>query len=65
MGMRLSGGIRRDEALSKLGVDLWDLKNKQIKRLSSLGMLITDDDSIRLSPNAYFISNAVIRELTE
>ncbi|PKN74341.1 MAG: coproporphyrinogen III oxidase [Candidatus Cloacimonetes bacterium HGW-Cloacimonetes-2] len=65
MGMRLSGGIRRDQALSKLGVDLWDLKNKQIKRLSSLGMLITDDDSIRLSPNAYFISNAVIRELTE
>ncbi len=65
MGMRLSDGIRRDEALSELGVDLWDLKAKQMKRLSSLGMLLADEDSIRLSPDAYFISNAVIRELTE
>ena len=63
MGLRLSEGVKREDARLRLGCDIWTSKAEAIRKLSSYGLLKVDSESLSLDPKAYFISNAVIGEL--
>lgn len=63
MGLRLCAGINRQKSKERLGFDLWVEKAEAIARLQKLGLLICDEEHLALSPEAYFVSNAVIGEL--
>lgn len=63
MGLRTAEGLDRQKSIQVLGVDLWLDKAQNLARLQDLGLIIWDEKRLALSPDAYFISNAVIGEL--
>jgi oxygen-independent coproporphyrinogen-3 oxidase len=64
LGLRLvRDGIDRRAFEGRFGVDLVTLKQPQIERLATLGLVEVNEDAVRLAPAAYFISNRVIAEL--
>ena len=63
MGLRLVAGVDRYEYQSRFGTDLYAEKQSRIDKLVSLGLLESDQNSLRLSPEAFFVSNSVIGEL--
>lgn len=63
MGLRRVEGVRHDEFLKETGYDYLELAREQIQHLVALGMLEQDDQRLRLSERACFISDAVLAEL--
>ena len=63
MGLRLTQeGIQRQRFEARFGVDLVDYHRQVIDRFVDLGMLYVDEHVVRLTEEARFLSNAVIRE---
>ena len=56
MGLRLVAGVDRYEYQSRFGTDLYAEKQSRIDKLVSLGLLESDQNSLRLSPEAFFVS---------
>lgn len=63
MGLRLTRGIDRDKFEYRFGHDLTEQKQAAIDKMLKLGMIELDDNRLRLSEDALFISNSVIGEL--
>lgn len=63
MGLRRTAGWTRGEFLAATGFDYLALRGPEITRLADDGFLISTPDSIRLSPSAYFTSDAVFAAL--
>lgn len=61
--LRLAKGMDLSEYSRRFGKNFLLHKEKEILKLQRLGFIETNDNCIRLSPKAYFISNAVILEL--
>ena len=65
MGLRLSRGIDPAQYRARFGRDLALHKGDTIRKLTKLGLLQSGNGFLKLSPEALFISNAVIGELLE
>jgi oxygen-independent coproporphyrinogen-3 oxidase len=64
LGLRLvQDGINRRAFVERFGVDIVALRRAEVQRLVDLGLLEVSDESVRLTPAAYLISNRVIAEL--
>ncbi len=63
MGLRLLEGIDMKDYLRRFGTDLYTERKTAIDKLRDLNMLETNDDNLRLSNQALFVSNRVIGEL--
>lgn len=63
MRLRLSKGLDLQEFSLRFQQDFLAQREQAVTRLVQLGMLIRDKRTLRLSPQAMFISNAVIAEL--
>lgn len=63
MGLRRVDGVRRQAFRTQTGHDYYALAGPEIARLVGIGMLIDHADTLRLSPAAYFVSDAVLAEL--
>ena len=63
MGLRLVGGIARDEFLKNTGFDYMDLRGKEIAWLREEGLLVEKGGGIRLSEKGLFVSDSVFAEL--
>lgn len=63
MGLRLTEGISLAEYQRRFGSDLRLQKRAQLEKLLALEMLEMTPERLKLSPQALFISNAVIGEL--
>ena len=63
MGLRLSEGVDLKELQNLHGYDFGGDKLERIKRLQTAGLLALEGRHLRLTPEALFISNAVIGEL--
>lgn len=63
MGLRLAEGVDRSEYQKRFGTDLYAEKQSRIDKLVSLGLLESNQNSLKLSPAAFFVSNSVIGEL--
>jgi oxygen-independent coproporphyrinogen-3 oxidase len=62
LGLRRSTGVDRKVFETRFGIKLTDLCGEAIERHREAGLLEVNDDNIRLSERAYFISNAVFRD---
>ncbi len=63
MGLRLSSGIDPKRIETRFGVKLTDLVGEALEKYRDEGLLVMDDESIRLTEGAYFVSNAIFREI--
>jgi coproporphyrinogen III oxidase-like Fe-S oxidoreductase len=59
MGMRLSRGIRTDEFRARFGAGLREVFGPLIDELSGMGLLVGDNDGIRLSDSGHLLGNEV------
>ena len=63
MGLRRIRGWGREEFRAATGFDYDALRGKEIARLAKEGLLVVDQDCIRLAENALFVSDSVFSEL--
>jgi len=63
MGLRLAEGVNRRSIETRFGVKLTDLCGEALERYREAGLLEEIDDNIRLSDRAYFVSNAIFRDI--
>jgi oxygen-independent coproporphyrinogen-3 oxidase len=63
MRMRLTAGLNLNEYRARFGRDFFETREDAIRRMTEMGLLIHKDGILRLSSDAFFISNAVIGEL--
>jgi oxygen-independent coproporphyrinogen-3 oxidase len=63
LGLRRAGGVDRRTIETRYGIKLTDLCGEAIERHREAGLLEVNDDNIKLSERAYFISNAVFRDI--
>ena len=63
MGLRLLKGIDLADFQARFGRDLATEKAGQLRKLGELGLLELEQNTLRLSRNALFVSNSVIGEL--
>jgi coproporphyrinogen III oxidase-like Fe-S oxidoreductase len=63
MGLRLLKGIDLADFQARSGRDLATEKAGQLRKLGELGLLELEQNTLRLSRNALFVSNSVIGEL--
>lgn len=63
MGLRLAQGIDLKAFDAKYGNWLDERRLRDVQNLQEHGLLILEDGRMRLSPSAFFISNAVIGDL--
>lgn len=64
MRLRLLEGLDNNEFRCRFGREFAQGREKAIAQLTGIGMLESDATSVRLTPQALFVSNAVIGELT-
>ena len=60
LGLRLIKGIRKQNFLNKFGIPIEKVYGEILERLRQDGLLLIDDDSIRLTPYGFDISNYVM-----
>jgi oxygen-independent coproporphyrinogen-3 oxidase len=63
MGLRLLAGIDLQAYRERFGSDPGDDFRPGLQKMLDLGLLVREDNSLRLSPEALFVSNRVIGEL--
>ena len=63
MGLRMSVGINRRSIETRFGVNLTDLCGEALNRYEEQGLLEMDEEIIRLTDRAYFVSNAIFRDI--
>ena len=63
MGLRRTQGIDRKSIETKYGIKLTDICGDVIDRYEKAGLLEVADDSIRLKDTAYFVSDAIFRDI--
>lgn len=63
MGLRLSGGINRSIIETKYGIKVTDLCGEALEKYRDAGFVEIKDDVIRLTDRAYFVSNAIFRDI--
>lgn len=61
LGLRMTSGIKPSELLQRFGIDFSREYHAIIEKLEQDGLLITEQDRIRLSRKGYFLSNQVFR----
>ena len=62
LGLRQSCGISIS-GLMELGYDILKRKNNEIKELLNLGLITIEDDRIKITPNSYGVTSAIILKL--
>jgi len=65
MGLRMSCGIDRRKIETRFGVKLTDLVGEALEKYCEQGLLEVDEDNIRLTDRAYFVSNAIFRDFIQ
>jgi len=65
MGLRMSQGIDRRSLETRYGVKLTDLVGEALDKYRDDGLLVIDDDNIRLTDKAYFVSNTIFSEIVQ
>jgi coproporphyrinogen III oxidase-like Fe-S oxidoreductase len=63
MGLRLSGGIDRNVIETRFGVKVTDLCGEALEKFRVAGLVEMSEDMIRLTDRAYFVSNAIFRDI--
>ena len=64
MGLRLTEGINKNYFAERCGLNFDDLCNPQkISEFTTLGLLINNPDSIRLTDSGFLVMNKIIEEL--
>ncbi len=63
MGLRLSGGIKRSGIENRFGIKITDLVGEALIKYKEQGYLEVDDDTIRLTNRAYFVSNTIFSDM--
>jgi oxygen-independent coproporphyrinogen-3 oxidase len=63
MGLRLADGINRRTIETRFGVRLTDLCGDVLDKYEEQGLLKMDGENIRLTDRAYFVSNAIFRDI--
>lgn len=64
-GLRLAEGVSRRSIETRFGVKLTDLCGEALDRYQQEGFLEVHDDVIRLTDRAYFVSNAIFRDIVQ
>lgn len=59
LGLRLTGGIKREEFRDRFGIDIMEEYRDVIKTCQVQGLLEIENDRIYLAKRAYFLSNQV------
>jgi len=62
-GLRLADGINRKSIETRFGIKFTDLCGDVIDKYEKQGMLAVDGENIRLTDSAYFVSNAIFRDI--
>ncbi|PKM76008.1 MAG: coproporphyrinogen III oxidase [Firmicutes bacterium HGW-Firmicutes-15] len=65
LGLRLTGGIKREEFRDRFGIDIMEEYRDVIKDCQTKGFLEVENDRIYLSKRAYFISNQVFMQFMD
>lgn len=65
MGLRLADGIDRTGIETRFGIKLTDICGDVLARFEEKGLLSMDGENIRLTDDAYFVSNAIFRDLIQ
>jgi len=63
MGLRLADGIDYRRIETRFGVKITDLVGEALEKYSEQGLIEIGDENIRLTNNAYFISNSIFSDL--
>jgi oxygen-independent coproporphyrinogen III oxidase len=63
MGMRLSGGIDRNVIETRFGIKVTDLCGEALEKYRVAGLVEMSEDMIKLTDSAYFVSNAIFRDI--
>lgn len=63
MGLRTSKGISRKGIENRYGIKITDLVGEALEKYREQGFLEVDDENIRLSDRAYFVSNSIFSDL--
>jgi oxygen-independent coproporphyrinogen-3 oxidase len=62
LGLRLTGGIKREEFRDRFGIDIMEEYRDVIKTCQVQGLLEIENDRIYLAQRAYFLSNQVFNQ---
>jgi len=65
LGLRRVAGIDLAELLREMPEGVRPVFDQRVRRLLDHGLLLREDDRLRLHPRAYFVSDAVFSELME
>ncbi len=63
LGLRTNQGVDCDRLSNYFGYDIKSVKQKQIKKLISQGLLSMEGQYLKLTPNGYYLMNTVLVEL--
>jgi oxygen-independent coproporphyrinogen-3 oxidase len=63
MRLRLLDGLDRQEFTRRFGKDFLLGREKAVEKMMSLGLIAIDDQTVRLTDDALFVSNAVIGDM--
>ena len=61
--LRLTQGVDRDEFQRRFGVDVTDVFAETIDRYVKIGALAIDDERLRITPDAVFVSDTILADL--
>ncbi len=62
LGLRLTGGIKREDFRDRFGIDIMEEYRDVINTCQIQGLLEIENDHIYLAPRAYFLSNQVFSQ---
>lgn len=63
MGLRMAGGISRQGIENRYGIKITDLVGEALEKYREQGFIELDDENIRLTDRAYFVSNSIFSDL--
>jgi coproporphyrinogen III oxidase-like Fe-S oxidoreductase len=59
----MAGGISRKGIETRYGIKITDLVGEALEKYREQGFLEIDDENIRLTDRAYFVSNTIFSDL--
>ena len=62
LGLRCEKGIDVREFARRFGCDIFDVYGEPLKKYIKLGFIIHDDPTLRLSHDAFFVSNTILAD---
>ena len=60
LGLRLKNGVKSSDFLARFGATAWDRRSGILQELHDRGLIVLDDGTVRISPDATMLSNEVL-----